>query len=239
MISQIFNSAGSVYRGAFAAAFAVALAIGLPAPAKAECTLEAAACETQAETFVNNLASRAIDILSQEDFTAEDREEAFRVLFTENLDIPRIGIFALGQYARTPTPEQKAEYFKLVEEFIVKVYASRLSDYTNQVFTILGSQPKGNRGTEVIISSRIDFTTGRESVPVEWWLLKTDDGFKVFDIKVVGIWMAQEQRSAFISVIRNNNGDFSALLDHIETRIGEASSEINTKLTEAGADSGA
>ena len=36
------------------------------------------------------------------------------------------------------------------------------------------------------------------------------------------IWMAQEQRSSFISVIRNNNGNFGALLGHIESQIGEA-----------------
>lgn len=174
----------------------------------------------------------AIEILGRDNFTAQDREAAFRVLFTGSMDVKRIGIFALGQYARTPTPEEKTQYLALVEDFIVKVYASRLSDYTNQVFHVLGSQPKGRRGEEFIVSSQIEFENGREPVPVEWWLLKSEEGFRVFDVKVLGIWMAQEQRSAFISVIRNNNGNFSALLDHIQTRIGEADADIESKLTE-------
>ncbi|PCJ71969.1 MAG: hypothetical protein COA62_05290 [Rhodobiaceae bacterium] len=186
-----------------------------------------------AESFVNKLASEAIEILGRESLSPVDREAAFRMLFVGNMDVPRIGAFALGQYVRTPTSEQKVEYLRLVEDFIVKVYATRLSDYTNQVFNILSSQPKGNRGTEIIVTSQIEFKTGRAPVPVEWWLLRDGDSFKVFDVKVVGIWMAQEQRSSFISVIRNNNGDFNALLTHIEERIGEKADEINSKLTDA------
>lgn len=218
-----------VFKNATIVALSLTLGtLALTGPASAE-------RDEAAEAFVHSLASEAIDILGRTSLAAADREAAFRVLFVGNMDVPRIGAFALGQYARTPTPEQKAEYLRLVENFIVKVYATRLSDYTNQVFSILNSQPKGNRGQEVIVKSQIEFTTGRDPVPVEWWLLRTDDGFKVFDVKVVGIWMAQEQRSTFISVIRNNNGDFDALLSHIEARIGEQAAEINSKLTDADA----
>ncbi|MCE7999412.1 MAG: ABC transporter substrate-binding protein [Rhodobiaceae bacterium] len=192
-----------------------------------------AARDDQAEAFVSDIASEAIEILGREGFTEEELETKFRALFVGNMDVPRIGVFALGQYARTPTAEQKTEYLALVEEFIVKVYASRLSDYTDQQFAVLSSQPKGNRGKEVIVSSQIEFTTGRAPVPVEWWLLKTDDGFKVFDVKVLGIWMAQEQRSTFISVIRNNGGNFSSLLEHIETQIAQANQDRDVKVTEA------
>ncbi len=192
-----------------------------------------AARDEQAEAFVRDIASEAIEILGRDGFTPEQLETKFRALFVGNMDVPRIGVFALGQYARTPTAEQKAEYLRLVEEFIVKVYASRLSDYTDQQFTVLSSQPKGNRGKEVIVTSQIEFTTGRAPVPVEWWLLKTDDGFKVFDVKVLGIWMAQEQRSTFISVIRNSGGDFASLLKHIETQIAQANQDRDVRLSEA------
>ncbi len=192
-----------------------------------------AARDEQAEAFVGNIASEAIEILGREGFTPQELEASFRELFVGNMDIPRVGVFALGQYARTPTADEKKEYLRLVEEFIVKVYASRLSDYTDQQFAVLSSQPKGNKGREVIVSSQIEFTTGRAPVPVEWWLLKSDDGFKVFDVKVLGIWMAQEQRSTFISVIRNNGGNFSSLLEHIEDQIAQANQDIDVKLSEA------
>ncbi|MEQ9517873.1 MAG: ABC transporter substrate-binding protein, partial [Parvibaculum sp.] len=190
----------------------------------------AQAGDDAAEAYVNSLASRAMEILNQPEITPENREAAFRDLFAGNMDIPRIGAFALGQYARTPTPEQKSEYLALVEDFIVKVYANRLSGYENQTFAVTGSQSKGSTGKEVIVASVIEFTNGRDDVPVEWWLLKDGDTFKVFDVKVVGIWMAQEQRSSFISVIRNNNGDFSHLLKHLQTQIQQATNHSDTSV---------
>lgn len=226
MISQLWHAPFPAHRSIIVFLFALVSLAFVAMPASA-------ARDEQAEAFVNEIASKAIEILGQEGLTDEELEAEFRELFVGNMDIPRIGIFALGQYARTPTAEQKAEYLALVEEFIVKVYASRLSDYTDQHFTVLSSQPKGNKGKEVIVSSQIEFTTDRAPVPVEWWLLKTDDGFKVFDVKVLGIWMAQEQRSTFISVIRNNGGDFSALLKHIETQIAQANQDRDVKVTEA------
>ena len=187
-----------------------------------------AGADPEAEAFIDNIASRAIEILSDKSLTAEAREEEFRTLLEANAELDRIGVFALGQYARTTTPEERKQYLQLVREFIVKIYLSRLSDYSNEKFVVLDSIPKGSK--EVIVSSRIEFTNGREPVPVEWRLTK-GNGYKVFDVKVVGIWMAQEQRDTFTSVIRNNNGNFQALLDHIQRQIVEGVDEPDSAQT--------
>lgn len=180
-----------------------------------------------AETFVDNLASSAITILASNS-TPEVREAEFRTLFVDNLDMRRIGLFTLGQYARTPTPEQKTEYLDLVKEFIVKIYSGRLNEFSNETVKVLNATPKGKKGKQFLVRSQINFTTGREPVSVVWWLLKDGDTFKVFDVQVVGIWMAQEQRAAFASVISKNNGDFNALLTDLKRQIGEASANKQT-----------
>lgn len=195
--------------------FLIATALTVVSPARA-------GDDPAAEAFVNEIAQEAIQILSNKDYTAADREAAFRLLFINNSDIPRIANFALGQYARKPNVQQKAEYQELLEDFIVKIYVTRLSEYNDQAFTVLGSRAKGNKGTEVLVQSRIDFTNGREPVATEWWLLKKNGTYRIFDLKVVGIWLAQEQRASFSSVIRNNNDDFNALLDHLRAQIEHA-----------------
>ena len=43
--------------------------------------------------------------------------------------------------------------------------------------------------------------------------------FKVFDIRISGIWMAQEQRSTFTSYLSKNNGDIAKLIQKIELQI--------------------
>jgi len=192
------------------------LALGLALMA----TPAGAATNEEAISFVDTVSKQAIDIISDKDASKAERESEFRALLAKTADMDRIAAFALGQYLRTPTPEQKAEYRELVETFIVKVYVTRLSDYNNEKLDILGAKAKGD--AQAIVNSEIKFTNGREPVTVDWWLIKDDGNFKIFDVNVVGIWLAQEQRSTFTSVIRNHGGDFSALLDHLRKQINKA-----------------
>jgi len=226
-VSLTFNSAlKDLVLGSFAnATRAIALVAGLAFSATFVVSTPAMADDLEnAKGFVDNLASSAISILAS-DSTSEVRESKFRTLFVDNLDMRRIGLFTLGQYARTPTPEQKTEYLELVKEFIVKIYSGRLTEFSNETVKVLKASPKGKKGKQFLVRSQINFTTGREPVSVVWWLLKDGDSFKVFDVQVVGIWMAQEQRAAFASVISKNDGDFNALLADLKRQIGEASAD--------------
>ncbi|MBO6686304.1 MAG: ABC transporter substrate-binding protein, partial [Parvibaculum sp.] len=116
----------------------------------------------EAKAFVEDVSKEAIDIISDKDASKAEREAEFRALLARTADMDRIAAFALGQYLRTPTPEQKAEYRELVETFIVKVYVTRLSDYNDEKLDILGAKTKGD--SQAIVNSEIKFTNGREPV---------------------------------------------------------------------------
>lgn len=184
-------------------------------------TLPASANDAAAEAFVTDVSTRAIDIISDKAASRTDREAAFAKLLDETADMQKIAGFALGQYIRLPTAEQKTEYLGLVRDFVVKVYVTRLSDYNNEKLDITGSKAKGDK--QAIVDSQINFTNGREPVKVTWWLVKDASGaYKIFDVNVVGIWLAQEQRSSFTSVIANNGGEFNALLTHLSKQVAAA-----------------
>lgn len=189
----------------------------------------AQATADEAIAFVETVSEKAIAIISDKAASTEEREAAFRTLLNENADMDRIAAFALGQYRRTPDEAQRAEYRELVENFIVKVYVTRLTDYNDEKLTILGARERGEE--QAIVQSEIRFTNGREPVSVDWWLVKMDGGYKIFDVNVVGVWLAQEQRSAFVSVIRNNGGNFDALLQHLRTQIGRVEAGEDIGLT--------
>jgi len=211
-------TSSSLMRSTFASlAFSFAVATSLLAGN----TPALAAGDPAAEAFVTKVSERAIDIISDKSTSQSEREAAFGKLLDETADMPKIAAFALGQYLRLPTAEQKDEYLKLVRSFVVKVYVTRLSDYHNEKLVITGSKPKGDK--QALVDSQINFTNGREPVKVTWWLVKDASGnYKIFDVNVVGIWLAQEQRSSFSSVIANHNGEFSALLDHLKAQIANA-----------------
>ncbi len=96
----------------------------------------AAAPSQQPEQFITHLSRDAISSLTQPDITAPQREERFRQLFTSNFDVPAIARFVLGLYWRRATPQQRDEFVKLFEDFIVKSYAKQFGAYSGDALKV-------------------------------------------------------------------------------------------------------
>jgi phospholipid transport system substrate-binding protein len=170
----------------------------------------------KAQAFVMALADGAIEILSTEK-TRAGREAKFATLLNERANIRRIARFTLGQFGRKISKEDFARFEKLLGQFIVKVYANRLGEYSDEKVMVGKAQAKKKN---VIVESRIEFANGRDPIDIDWWLrLEKDGSMTLFDVRVLGVWMAQEQRDAFASVLKNNKGDINALLDHLRKQI--------------------
>ena len=176
----------------------------------------------KAQAFVMALADDAIEILSTEK-TRAGREGKFAALLNERANIRRIARFTLGQFGRKISKEDFASFEKLLGQFIVKVYANRLGEYSDEKVMVGKAQAKKKN---VIVESRIEFANGRDPIDIDWWLrLERDGSMTLFDVRVLGVWMAQEQRDAFASVLKNNKGDITALLDHLRKQIKADASE--------------
>jgi phospholipid transport system substrate-binding protein len=170
----------------------------------------------KAQALVMALADDAIEILSTEK-TRAGREAKFATLLNERANIRRIARFTLGQFGRKISKEDFARFEKLLGQFIVKVYANRLGEYSDEKVMVGKAQAKKKN---VIVESRIEFANGRDPIDIDWWLrLEKDGSMTLFDVRVLGVWMAQEQRDAFASVLKNNKGDINALLDHLRKQI--------------------
>ena len=197
----------------FAFALILNLAVGLASPGWADDT---SPDEERAKIFVTELADEAITILKTQT-TREGREAGFRKILDERSNMRRIARFTLGSFARKISDEDFATYQQLLNELIIKVYANRLGEYGNEQLVVGRSQSKKKN---FIINSQIEFDNGRQPIAVDWWLYREKDGsFSLFDVRVIGVWMAQEQRDSFASILKTNRGDISALLGHIRKRI--------------------
>lgn len=187
-------------------------------------TAQARADDKPAERFVMQLVGQAVDILADQQQPEDERREAFRALLLENVDMRRLPAFLLGQYARLPDDSQKQEYLHLLQEFTTRIYFVRLQEYADDSIQVTGSRDKNN-GREVVVTGSIRLRDRDKPLSLDWWLLRQPgedgaaDSFRVFDVRVAGIWLAQEQRSGFVSVIRNNQGSFDALLSHLRRQI--------------------
>ena len=187
--------------------FAVALAFAA-APAGADDANPAASA------FMQSLGSKAINELTDPAVPQSDRQARFRMLLDEHFDMPAIAKFTLGRYWRTATDEQRTEFRKLFEDFLVQSYSTRFSEYHGEGFVVAGSTT--DDGGTIVVHSKIDMPSS-EDIRVDWHLRATDGGFVIVDIVVEGVSMAVTQRSEFASVIQSRGG-VAGLLDALRSK---------------------
>ena len=186
----------------------VALIIAV-SPARADQHLAASS------DFIKALSDRAITTLTTEGLTPEMRREAFRGLFREGFAINGIARFVLGRYWRRASEADRTEYLALFEDVIVNTWADRFSTYSGQKFNVQDSidAPSAHQAERVAIVRSVFFSDPKTPIRIDWRVASRGDIYKITDVSVEGISMANTQRDEFSSVIRSNSGHLSALLD--------------------------
>lgn len=197
----------------------IAASLFLSAPARAEISSQGA------QDFVKSVTDRTLDVLRDKSLSPAKQDKQFSQIVRESLAFKKVGMWALGRYAKTATPAQIQEYLEILDEYIVRVYLSRLRSLSNEKILVTGTQSVGN---DIIVLSRVEFpATGRPPVNINWRLVYENGAYKIFDVQALGIWMAQEQRAAFASVISKNNNDVGALIKVLRTKITAPEASVN------------
>jgi phospholipid transport system substrate-binding protein len=178
-----------------------------------------AAADQDTEAFIRNLGDQAVTELTDDSITDADRAERFRALLLEHFDVPTIGKYVLGRYWRTATEEERGEYLKLFEDYLVASYGRRFAEYTGEKFEVASSRTEAEN-LELVRSYVV--TNNGEKARLDWILERHDDGFQILDIKVEGLSMSETHRSEFASVIQNSGGKIAGLLDALRKKASGA-----------------
>ncbi len=172
------------------------------------------AAAQDARAFVASLGTQAIQVLGPSVPEAQ-RLARFRVLFHDDFDVPGIGQFVLGRYWRTATPQEQQEFLRLFQEYIVRAYSTRLSQYAGEPFRVTGAR---SGSPETVVTSEIIRTSGNP-VEVDWYLVDGGGRFKITDVYVGGISMKVTQRDEFAAVIQRNGGRLEGLLSQLRQKL--------------------
>ncbi len=184
------------------------------------CFLAAGSAPAQAgatEAFVRSTGERALTSLAA-DITDEQRIQRFREILRDSFDLKTIARFSLGRYWRLASPDQRAEYRRLFEKFLVQAYANRFGDLRVKRFRVHKSRSISAR--DDLVQSEVQVKQGRPPVRVGWRVRTKDDGLRIVDVIVEGISMSVTQRDEFAAVIRSNGGKVEGLLAVLRKKIG-------------------
>lgn len=164
--------------------------------------------------YVKWLADQAISTLQASSGSLEQRETRFRDLLREGFDIKFIGRFVLGRHWRPATPQQRDDFQRLFEQYIIKTYSYRLGGYSGESFNVISARPAGKK--DAMVRTRIDRPAG-PPIKADWRVRAIEDQYKIIDITVEGVSMALTQRTEFAAVIKSSG--FEGLLAALRARV--------------------
>ena len=170
---------------------------------------ESFAYSTDPKLFISEIVDEAKKILvktnSKEFKTKKLSEMALKVV-----DIKGIGYYSLGNYRKNLSDDQMKEYIVLFQEYFLKSFTSRLTDYSDPKIEVLSAEVLNPKYT--IVESLLLATDKKPEVKINWRVYtKNPDNPLIRDLIIEGLSLARTQKEEFASVIESNNGDVTKL----------------------------
>jgi phospholipid transport system substrate-binding protein len=116
-------------------------------------------------------------------------------------DMRRTTEMAMGPNWKKASPEQQAQLVTEFKNLLIRTYSGALSQLRDQTvqFKALRAAPDDK---EVIVKTVV---IGRgDPVPLDYRLEKTANGWKVYDMNIMGVWLVEAYRNQFTNQISQN-----------------------------------
>ncbi len=165
--------------------------------------------------FVNELVIEAITKLSDKNLNKLQKEAFVEEVALENVDINALGLYTLGELRKSASESDISDYQKSFEKYFLKSLTSRLTDYSESEFEVLGEDKKSSNYT--IVNSKVSPTDGGPEIKIDWRIYtKNPDKPLIRDLIVEGLSLARTQKEEFASILSSNNNDIKILINKLQ-----------------------
>lgn len=116
-------------------------------------------------------------------------------------DMRRTTEMAMGPNWKKATPEQQAQLVSEFKNLLMRTYSGALSQLRDQTiqFKPLRAAPDDK---EVVVKTVV---IGRgDPIPLDYRLEKTPNGWKVYDMNIMGVWLVEAYRNQFANQVSQN-----------------------------------
>lgn len=166
------------------------------------------------DVFVQSTVNRASAILTKS-ISKEDKMNELKLIAKDTVDIKGIGLYTLGSFRKNLSENQKNEYSSLFENYFLKTFSSRLSEYTNPKIEVTDKKVLNKNYT--IVNSVLVGTSERPEVKIDWRIYtKNPDNPLIRDLIIEGLSLVRTQKEEFSSILNSNNGDINSLFKVLE-----------------------
>ena len=161
------------------------------------------------DVFVQSTVNRASEVLAK-NISKEDKINKLKLIAKDTVDIRGIGFYTLGSFRKNLSENQKNEYLDLFEDYFLKSFSSRLSEYTNPKIEVQNKKVLSKNYT--IVNSLLVGTSERPEVKIDWRIYtKNPDNPLIRDLIIEGLSLVRTQKEEFASILNSNDGEINSL----------------------------
>ena len=179
-------------------AFATSV-IAAPAPATNEAP----------DVLVKRISADVIEtVKADKDIQSGNRNKIMELVNSKilpHVDAEKMTAQAAGRFWRQATPEQQKRLSEEFRTLLVYTYSGALSQIKNETveFKPMRAEPTD---TDVEVRSQVNVTRG-EPITLNYRLAKGNQGWKIYDINVLGAWLVETYKGTFASEISKGGID--------------------------------
>jgi phospholipid transport system substrate-binding protein len=162
------------------------------------------------DVLVKTITDEVTAVLKKDkDIQAGDTKKAADLIESKivpHFNFVRMARIAMARNWRSATPEQQKELAAEFKTLLVRTYSSALINYRDQQidYKPLRAKPEDN---EVTVKSDVKQSGSSQPVSIDYEMEKTDNGWKIYDVKVGGVSLVTTYRDTFASEVREHGID--------------------------------
>ena len=170
-----------------------------------------------AEKFIKDTTAKGIEQIINANISQTEKDKRFYDLLNGALDLDFIGQFVLGRNWRTATPEQRKEFIAVYRDLNIATWSKRFNEFKGKNFVFKGTTPSSSKG-QIFVDTVVPMDQG-EPAKVVWRVREKNGDYKIVDIIIEGVSLAQSARSEYTAFIKNNPGGIDALIADLQAKL--------------------
>ena len=171
-----------------------------------------------ANNLITNMISEVETYLKTDSGSTEKRTENITKLLDTHFDLPAIARFSAGPYWRAANEQERSDYVQTMRDVVIGTVVRNFDQLSGLRFNTIDSQTKGDN--MVLVRGSFNDSTGkRPPISVGWRVITPAiEPAKVLDVEIENISMLVTQKQENVTIIRQNEGRFSALIEAMRKR---------------------
>ncbi len=193
--------------------------IQLIAAATATVAIATSAIAAEApDALVKRISADVIEtVKADKDIQAGNRNKIMDLVNSKilpHVDTEKMTQQAAGRFWRQATPEQQKQLTKEFTTLLVYTYSGALSTIKNETVEFKPFRAEAG-ASDVEVRSQVNVARG-EPITLNYRLANGPQGWKIYDINVLGAWLVETYKSTFASQI--NKGGIDGLIKSLADR---------------------